>query len=211
LGALWTTIILVFVAELGDKSQLLALSLGARHRLIPLMAGAFCAFVLTSLLSVTIGGLIAVTVPSSVIAYGSGLVFFGFGIWTLWPAISRSTVMNSDRSVVENAESETAPSDADADTASRSTWWRVFTLAFVAMFLAEFGDKTMLVSATLAARSNLVIVWIGSTIAITLSTLIGVSLGRYLEGKISEQRLRIGSGSLFILVGLLMILGGLRA
>jgi putative Ca2+/H+ antiporter (TMEM165/GDT1 family) len=209
LGALWTTIILVFVAELGDKSQLLALSLGARHRLIPVMAGAFCAFVLTSLLSVTIGGLIAVTVPSSVIAYGSGLVFFGFGVWTLWPVISRSTVTNSDRSLAENAKSETAPSDAD--NASRSTWWRVFTLAFVAMFLAEFGDKTMLVSATLAARSNLVIVWIGSTIAITLSTLIGASLGRYLDGKISEHRLRIGSGSLFILVGLLMILGGLRA
>jgi putative Ca2+/H+ antiporter (TMEM165/GDT1 family) len=206
---LWTTILLVFVAELGDKSQILALSLGARHRLIPLMGGAFCAFMVTSLLSVTIGGLIAAAIPTSVIAYGSGLVFFGFGIWTLWPAISRSTAMNSDRSVVEDAKSEAAPSDAD--TASRSTWWRVFTLAFVAMFLAEFGDKTMLVSATLAARSNLVIVWIGSTIAITLSTLIGVSLGRYLEGKISEQRLRIGSGSLFILVGLLMILGGLRA
>jgi putative Ca2+/H+ antiporter (TMEM165/GDT1 family) len=230
LGALWTTIFLVFVAELGDKSQLLALSLGARHRLIPLMAGAFCAFALTSLLSVTIGGLIAVAVPSSVIAYASGLVFCGFGVWTLWPVISRSAVSgsgqstNSDHSATENPKSQTRKSDtgksdtgksdtgrSDTGKSDTGTWWRVFTLAFVAMFLAEFGDKTMLVSATLAARSNLVIVWIGSTIAITLSTLIGASLGRYLDGKISERNLRIGSGGLFVLVGLLMILGGFRA
>jgi putative Ca2+/H+ antiporter (TMEM165/GDT1 family) len=203
-NALWTTILLVFVAEFGDKSQLLALSLGARHRLVPVIVGAFFAFAATTLLSVTLGGMISVALPAAVIASASGLVFLGFGLWTLWPVLRRA----DDPSEEQAAVTDPVCVNDQSGTISR---WRVFSLAFVTMFLAEFGDKTMLVSATLATRSNLVVVWIGSTIAMTLSTLIGVSLGRYLTGRISERNLKIGSASLFVIVGIAMVLGGLNA
>ena len=196
--------LLVFVAEFGDKSQLLALSLGTRHRLIPLMAGAFCAFAATTLLSATLGGVIAVAIPASVIAYISGLVFLGFGILMLWPMIGRS----AGASTAPDTLGEPA---TPQDTTIASTWWRVFALAFVAMFLAEFGDKTMLVSATLAARGNIAMVWIGSTLAMTLAALIGVGLGRYVTRFISERSLKIGSAGLFVFVGIVMILGGIRS
>jgi putative Ca2+/H+ antiporter (TMEM165/GDT1 family) len=199
--------VLVFVAELGDKSQLLAVSLGARHRVLPLMSGAILAFAATSLISATAGGLIATTVPTSVIAYVSGLVFLGFGLWMLWPVVRHSAASEAR----DLASDELTPISAGLDHPDHASWWRVFTLAFVAMFLAEFGDKTMLVSAALAARSNVVVVWLGATIAITLSTLIGVSLGRYLTGKISERNLKIGSAALFVAVGTVMILSGMRA
>jgi Ca2+/H+ antiporter, TMEM165/GDT1 family len=203
-NTLWTTILLVFVAEFGDKSQLLALSLGARHRLVPLVAGAFCAFAATTLLSATLGGVIAVAIPASVIAYISGAVFLGFGIWMLWPIIRRSAEASTTPDTPGEPVTPQEPTVA-------STWWRVFALAFVAMFLAEFGDKTMLVSATLAARGNIAMVWIGSTIAMTLATLIGVSLGRYITRFISERNLKIGSAGLFVIVGIVMILGGIRS
>jgi Ca2+/H+ antiporter, TMEM165/GDT1 family len=209
LSTLLTTIVLVFVAELGDKSQLLAVSLGARHRIFPLMSGAILAFAATSLISATAGGLIATTVPASVIAYVSGLVFLGFGLWMLQPVIRRSAGNESAfEQSVPDAPSSQATQLSNADNAS---WWRVFTLAFVAMFLAEFGDKTMLVSAALAARGNILVVWVGATIAITLSTLIGVSLGRYLTSKVSERQLKIGSATVFVAVGVAMILSGMRA
>jgi Ca2+/H+ antiporter, TMEM165/GDT1 family len=203
LSALLTTILLVFIAELGDKSQLLAVSLGARHRLAPIMFGAILAFAVTNLISATAGGLIATAVPTSVIAYASGIIFLGFGVWMLWPVVRPSAAEEPDADSIgePTSERETAPSGA---------WLRVASVAFISMFFAEFGDKTMLVSATLAARSNIVVVWVGATIAITLSTLIGVSLGRFLTGKISERAVKIGSSSLFILVGLVMIIGGLR-
>lgn len=107
--------LLVFVAEFGDKSQLLALSLGARHRLIPLMAGAFCAFAATTLLSATLGGVIAVAIPASVIAYISGLVFLGFGIMMLLPMIRRS----AGASTAPDTPGEPA---TPQDTTGASTW-----------------------------------------------------------------------------------------
>lgn len=209
LSALFTTIVLVFVAELGDKSQLLAVSLGARHRMVPLMSGAILAFAATSLISATAGGLIATAVPASLIAYVSGLVFLGFGVWMLWPVIrhtSQGEAPSSESDLGEQRAVSSRQSSPDNDG-----WWRVFSLAFVSMFLAEFGDKTMLVSATLAARSNILVVWVGATIAITLSTFIGVSLGRYLIGKFSERHLKVGSAALFLAVGATMIVSGMRA
>jgi putative Ca2+/H+ antiporter (TMEM165/GDT1 family) len=210
MNTLWTTILVVFVAEFGDKSQLLALSLGARHRLWPLMTGAFCAFAATTLLSATAGGMIAVAIPATVIAYVSGSIFLGFGLWTLWPALKRSDTLPLTKTADQDPEGSrdsATPNDASIPTG----WWRVFTLAFVAMFLAEFGDKTMLVTAALATRGHLISVWIGATIAMTLSALIGLGLGRYLMRYVSERNLKIGSACLFLIVGIVIIIGAERA
>jgi putative Ca2+/H+ antiporter (TMEM165/GDT1 family) len=66
---------LVFVAELGDKTQLVALSLGARYRLVPVLAGIALAYAATNLLSVVVGGVLGAALPTAAIGIAGGLLF----------------------------------------------------------------------------------------------------------------------------------------
>ena len=174
---------LVFVAELGDKTQLVALGFGARHRLAPVLAGIVAAYSVTNLLSVVVGGLLGAAFPTRAIGLVGGVLFLGFALWTL---------RTED---VEELEGE------GAQTGDRSVFWSVA----VAMFVAELGDKTMLATATLAAQGNPVLVWIGATIGIILSGTLGVLLGRAFGAHLPERATRIGSAVLFALFGVVLI------
>ena len=74
---------LVFVAELGDKTQMVALTFGARHKLTPVLIGVALAYMTTNLLSVIIGGLLGATLPTRAIGIVGGILFLGFALWTL--------------------------------------------------------------------------------------------------------------------------------
>jgi putative Ca2+/H+ antiporter (TMEM165/GDT1 family) len=173
---------LVVIADLGDKTQLVALGFGARHRLAPVLAGIVAAYATTNLLSVVVGGLLGAAFPTRAIGLVGGVLFLGFAVWTL-----RSGGEEDD--------------DDDAGTADRSVFWSVA----VAMFVAELGDKTMLATATLAAQGNPVLVWFGATIGIILSGTLGVLLGRAFGARLPEKATRIGSAVLFAGFGLVLI------
>jgi len=177
---------LVFVAELGDKTQLVALGFGARHRLAPVLAGVTLAYMATNLLSVLAGGLLGATLPTRAIGLGGGVLFLGFAAWTLWHGgedDDGESVTTGDRSVVLSVAA--------------------------AMFVAELGDKTMLATATLAAQGSPVLVWIGATIGIILSGALGVLLGRVFGARLPERATRIGSAVLFAVFGLALIVTNL--
>ncbi|HKY65476.1 MAG TPA: TMEM165/GDT1 family protein [Acidimicrobiales bacterium] len=173
---------LVFVAELGDKTQLVALGFGARHRLAPVLTGVVIAYMATNLLSVLVGGLLGATLPTRAIGLGGGVLFLGFAAWTLW-------------------KDEDDEDDEGAATSQGSIVLSVAT----AMFVAELGDKTMLATATLAAQGNPVLVWIGATIGIILAGTLGVLLGRAFGARLPERATRIGSAVLFAVFGLVLI------
>jgi Ca2+/H+ antiporter, TMEM165/GDT1 family len=173
---------LVFVAELGDKTQLVALGFGARHRLAPVLTGVAIAYMATNLLSVVIGGLLGATLPTRVIGLGGGVLFLGFAAWTLWK---------------DDGDGE----EEGATTGNGSIVLSVAT----AMFVAELGDKTMLATATLAAQGNPVLVWIGATVGIILAGTLGVLLGRVLGARLPERATRIGSAVLFAVFGVALI------
>ena len=177
---------LVFIAELGDKTQLVALGFGARHRLAPVITGVVIAYMATNLLSVVVGGLLGATLPTRAIGLGGGVLFLGFAAWTLW---------NDDDEEDEEG----------ATTGHRSIVLSVAT----AMFIAELGDKTMLATATLAAQGNPVLVWIGATIGIVLAGTLGVLLGRVFGARLPERATRIGSAVLFAVFGLALIVTNL--
>lgn len=82
---LWATFVLVFMAELGDKTQLatFCLSAGCRSK-ISIFLGAAVALVLSSLLAVLFGEAISRIIPPSYIRIGAGILFIGVGIWTLF-------------------------------------------------------------------------------------------------------------------------------
>jgi putative Ca2+/H+ antiporter (TMEM165/GDT1 family) len=181
--SLFAAVGLVFVAELGDKTQLVALGFGARHRLAPVLAGVTIAYMATNLLSVVVGGLLGATLPTRAIGLGGGVLFLAFAAWTLRdggePGEEGEVAATDDRSVVLSVAA--------------------------AMFVAELGDKTMLVTATLAAQGNPVLVWIGATVGIILSGALGVLLGRFFGARLPERATRIGSAVLFAAFGIALI------
>ena len=123
----------IFVAELGDKSQLMALAFATRYRPIPILIGITIATALVHLVSVVVGSLLGDSFPTSTINILAGVAFLGFAAWTL-----RGDDLTEDEAERVNK------SDRSAVVA-----------AGVAFFLAEIGDKTML--ATMVAADALAI------------------------------------------------------
>jgi len=181
-GSLLSALGLVFLAELGDKTQLVALGLGARHRLGPVLAGVALAYAVTNLLSVLVGGLLGAALPTRAIGIGGGVLFLGFAAWNLL-----------------------AGDDEDDDEAVPDSGRRVVLSVAAAMFVAELGDKTMLATATLAAQGNPVLVWVGATIGIVLSGSVGVLVGRATGARLPERAIRLGSTVLFAVFGVVLI------
>lgn len=181
-----TALGLVFVAELGDKTQLVALGLGARHRLAPVLAGTVVAYAAANLLSVVIGGLLGSALPTRQIGIAGGIVFLALAAWSL----------------------RSGNDDADGDLVAEGRSSVLFTAAGT-MFLAELGDKTMLATSTLAAHGDPVLTWVGATLGVVASGALAVLAGRTLGARLPDRVLRTGSALLFALFGAALIVGNL--
>jgi putative Ca2+/H+ antiporter (TMEM165/GDT1 family) len=192
MGELLTAFGVVFLAELGDKTQLVALGFGARHRLAPVLLGITLAYLATNLLSVVVGGVLGAAFPTDVISVVGGVLFLVFAVVTL-------------RGDDGEAEADELVDEVEARAAGRSI---VLTVAG-AMFVAELGDKTMLATATLAASGSPVLVWIGATAGIICAGAIGVLVGRVLGARLPTHVIRVGSAILFAVFGVGLIVTGL--
>lgn len=190
--SLFAALGLVFVAELGDKTQMVALTFGARHKLTPVLIGVALAYMATNLLSVLIGGLLGATLPTRAIGIVGGVLFLGFAWWTL-----------------RSRDAEPPPVDAGADdpatTTAPSAHRSVIVSTALAMFVAELGDKTMLATATLAAKANPVLTWIGATIGIICAGALGAIVGKLFGARLPARALRIGSAAMFLVFGVILI------
>lgn len=188
LHALWLSTGVIFVAELGDKSQLMALAFAARYRAWPVLAGITVATAIVHAGSVIVGASVAGALPSAAINVLAGLAFLGFGAWTL----------RGDRLT-----------EADRDRV-RPGGRSAFLAAGIAFFLAELGDKTMLATITLAARYEAWGTWVGSTIGMVAADALAIGLGAVLGGRLPERPVRWGAATLFAVFGVLLIAEGLR-
>jgi len=175
--------LLISVMELGDKTQLLVISLSTKHRPLSVAAGAFLGETAVTAIGVAIGLAIATTVPVLYVRLISGALFIGFGAWSLRPTAE-----------AKEAEPEETP---------RSPFFKALGLAF----LAELGDKTMIavigLSGTLAAPLS---VFAGASLGLLMIVLISIGLGRVLQRYISTRWLRYLGAGLFIAAGVLTIL-----
>jgi Ca2+/H+ antiporter, TMEM165/GDT1 family len=184
---------LVFVAELGDKTQLVALGFGARHRLGPVLLGVAIAYAISNLLSVVVGGLLGVALPMRAVALVGGLLFLGFAAWTL---------RDPDAGSGERA-------DGDGDGRMAIDHRSIVLSVAGAMFVAELGDKTMLATATLAAQGSPLHTWVGATVGIILSGVLGVLLGRVFGARLPERVTRFGSAALFAVFGAVLLVANI--
>ncbi|GLY22097.1 TMEM165/GDT1 family protein [Micromonospora sp. NBRC 101691] len=178
----------IFVAELGDKSQLMALTFATRFRTVPVLIGITIATAVVHLVSVAIGYGLGATLPTGWIALIAGLAFLGFGAWTL------------------RGDSLT---EEEKRKAERSTKSAVFAVG-VAFFLAELGDKTMLATITLATQYGWFGTWIGSTVGMVAADALAIVVGRMLGRKLPEKTIKYGAAILFAICGLWLILDGVN-
>ena len=170
----------VFVAELGDKSQLMALTFATRYRALPVLAGITIATAVVHAVSVAVGHGLGTALPTGWIALVAAVAFFGFGAWTL-----RGDSLTDD----EQAKAE------------RSTGSAVVA-ASVAFFLAELGDKTMLATITLATRYGWFGTWLGSTLGMVAADALAILVGRLLGRHLPERAIKYGASGLFFLFGI---------
>ena len=178
----------IFVAELGDKSQLMAMAFATRYRPVPILIGITIATALVHLVSVVVGALLGDSFPTSTINILAGVAFLGFAAWTF-----RGDDLTED----------------EADRVNKSDRSAVVA-AGVAFFLAELVDKTMLANITLATTGSLVGTWIGSTLGMVAADALAIGVGAALGKKLPERAIRIGATVSFVIFGLLLIFEGVR-
>ncbi|MEV1333141.1 TMEM165/GDT1 family protein [Micromonospora costi] len=187
LAALVLSFGVIFVAELGDKSQLMALAFATRYRPLPVLIGITVATTVVHLASVAIGAGVGAVLPTGWISLVAGVAFLGFGAWTL------------------RGDSLTEEERRKAEKASRSA---IITVG-VAFFLAELGDKTMLATITLATQHGWVGTWIGSTVGMVAADALAILVGRLLGRRLPEKTIKYGAAVLFAISGLWLIFEGI--
>jgi len=181
----WLSLALIFLAELGDKTQLVALMLATRFKAGIVLAGVFVATLLVHAFSVILGDLAGKLLPHGWIMVLSGLAFIAFAGWT-W---------RGDRLEDEDQKVRRITSP--------------FLIVTVTFFLAELGDKTMLGTVTLATQYSLVQVWLGSTLGMVLSDALAIWVGQALGKRLPERAVKIGAAAIFLAFGLFSILQGI--
>jgi putative Ca2+/H+ antiporter (TMEM165/GDT1 family) len=183
LAAILVSLGVVFLAELGDKSQLMTMTYALRHRWWVVLSGVGIASFLVHGLSVTIGHFLGLTLPERPIAFAAAVVFLLFAVWT-W----RDGRDKGDEDVPIVVEP------------------RHVLLAVVSSFvLAELGDKTMLATVALASDHNWAGVWIGATAGMVLADGVAIAVGHVLHKRLPERVLHRMAAVLFLLFGLWML------
>lgn len=173
----------VFVAELGDKSQLITMTYALRHRWWVVLAGVGIAAFLVHGLSVTIGHFLGLTLPEKPIAFAAAIAFLLFAAWT-W----REGRNPDDEEEVQVAEP------------------RFVIFAVISSFvLAELGDKTMLATVALASDYHWAGVWIGATVGMVLADGVAIAVGVALHRKLPERFLHAMASVLFLIFGLWLL------
>ncbi|MGB9495697.1 MAG: TMEM165/GDT1 family protein, partial [Azonexus sp.] len=178
LASAGTTFLVVALAEIGDKSQLVCMTLAARHRGLPVVIGAILAFAVLNLLAVLFGATIAAWLPEWLIALAVAILFAGFGI---------SALRYSD-------------DDNEGETVEEKPGHGIVATTFLLIFLAEFGDKTQLAVAALGSTGIPAAVWTGATAALATTSLLGVLAGRKLLNRLPLKWIHRISGVFFLLL-----------
>ncbi|CNE65924.1 transmembrane protein [Mycobacterium tuberculosis] len=193
MSAFLISLAVIFVAELGDKSQLMAMTFATRFRALHVLIGITAATALVHLASVALGAALGAALPTGPISILAGIAFLGFALWTL-----RGDELDDD----------------ERDKARRAKGSAILAVGG-AFFLAELGDKTMLATVTLAADHGGLIalagVWAGSTIGMVAADALAIVAGQMLGRKLPERAIKYGAAAGFAVFGAILLAEGIAA
>ncbi len=182
--ALFMSMGVVALAEIGDKTQLLAFVLAARFKKpLPIIAGILCATVVNHGLAGALGAWITSALTPETLRWVVGLSFIGMAIWTMIP----------DK--IEEEETQVAKRLG------------VFGATLVTFFLAEMGDKTQIATVAMAAHyPSPVLVVIGTTLGMLIADVPAVFVGDRFAKKIPMKLVHSIAAAMFAVMGLMTLL-----
>jgi putative Ca2+/H+ antiporter (TMEM165/GDT1 family) len=199
---LFTTLSLVFVAELGDKTQLAVVTQTCKHRRPwPVFLGASLALTLVSLLGALGGQLIGQLISPAALRIAAAVAFVVMGA-----IIAREAL----RAYRASAQEEACPSVLPGEACQTGPgWsWPAFSSTLGLLFVAELGDKTQLAIFSLASKHGSPwAVFVGGSLALTLVTVLGILGGQGLCRIIPERILLAVSAAAFVGMGVLIGFG----
>jgi putative Ca2+/H+ antiporter (TMEM165/GDT1 family) len=175
--AFWASLIFVVLAEMGDKTQLLAMAFATRYKASTVLWGVFVATALNHLLAVAVGNYMTALIPLSTIQIVAAVSFILFGLWTI----------RGDQLEGEDKRFSFSP------------FWTVA----IAFFVAEMGDKTQLATVALAAKyQSPLAVWSGTNIGMLIADAFGIVVGIVMHKHIPEKAVKWGAALVFIAFGI---------
>lgn len=178
MAAFIASFLFVVLAEMGDKTQLLAMAFATKYRAYKVLIAILIATLLNHSLAVIAGRLLAAVIPIDIISLVAALSFIGFGLWTI-----RGDQLEGE----DKRESRFGP---------------VVTVG-IAFFLAEMGDKTQLATISLAVEyKNTLNVLMGTTTGMIIADSIGIIIGILMQKHIPEKMIKWFAAAIFVLFGL---------
>lgn len=171
-----TTFIVIGMAELGDKTQLLTLGFATRFPIWEVLMGVVCASGILMGVAVLFGGIISNYIPDLYIQIFSGIFFILIGIWT---------IISKER-------------EEEAELKIHNPFW----IVFVSFVIAELGDKTQLATFAFSAKFGQPFqVWLGATLAMFGVNGLGILIGRWAKDFVSKDWIKWFGAIIFILMG----------
>ncbi len=191
LVAFGATFVTIFLAEMGDKTQLMTISFAAKYPRWLVFWAVFFAMALLTAMAVLIGEAIVQVVPLDYIKVASGAVFIAFGAWG-----------THKRNEVEKKD------DAEDKGKGRGPFFMIFGM----LVLAELGDKTQLMAIALSAKYHAPLpVMLGGILGFAAVVAVGVLLGEAISRRVKRAHIAIGAGVFSIVLGAYFIAEGVGA
>jgi putative Ca2+/H+ antiporter (TMEM165/GDT1 family) len=178
MAAFIASLMFVVLAEMGDKTQLLAMAFAARYSAQKVLLAVFLATLLNHGLAVVVGHFLTAVIPLEIISFIAAFSFIIFGLWTI-----RGDKLEGE----DKKESRFGP---------------VVTVG-IAFFLAEMGDKTQLATISLAVEyQSMLNVLMGTTLGMVIADAVGIIIGIVMRKHIPEKAIKWISAVIFVLFGL---------
>ena len=182
LSLFFTVFLAVFVAEMGDKTQLLLIALTSKYKVRDILIGTTVAILVLNAIAVLAGGLLNEFLSTHIwiVKLIACLAFFYFSVTSLLK-------------------------DSDEEEASESRIKFAPLAVFCIFFIAELGDKTQLTAITFGATNglnlNTIGIWLASSVALLLADIIGLCVGHFLHGKTPDRFFNLLAFSVFAVFG----------
>jgi putative Ca2+/H+ antiporter (TMEM165/GDT1 family) len=187
MGEMIKALLFVVVAEMGDKTQLLAMAMASKYKVKDVMLGVLIATILNHALAVAVGAFLGDKLPMTTIKIVAGVAFLAFGLWTL----------RGDK--------------IDEEDNKKVKFGPIVTVS-IAFFIAEMGDKTQLMTVAIAAEAiNPILTLVGTTAGMLVADGIGIVGGAWMCRHVPEKYIKWVAGLIFLFFGTLSLYNSVPA